>query len=92
MTTRTDRPSPVLLAILAVVLVFAAIHFGRQLLGGESSSVAEPLGVLETAPAETVTEAPPEWITPDQPRNPFAPTLGATDRLTVEASDLPEMP
>lgn len=92
MTARTERPSPVLLAVLAVVLVFAAVHFGRQLLGGESPSVAEPLSPSVTAPAESVAEAAEEWIIPDQPRNPFAPTLGSMNRVTVDASDLPELP
>ncbi|MFN3220224.1 MAG: hypothetical protein ACE367_27335 [Acidimicrobiales bacterium] len=92
MTTRTERPSPILLAVLAIVLVFAAFHFGRQLLAGESPLVAEPVDVVGTAPAGPVADPPPEWITPDQPRNPFAPTLGATNRRTVDASGPPELP
>lgn len=73
MTTRTERPSPILLAVLAIVLVFAAFHFGRQLLAGETPSGAEPFDVVDTAPPATPADPPPEWITPDRPRNPFVP-------------------
>lgn len=75
MTTRTERPSPVLLAILAIVLVFAAFHFGRQLLADESPSIAEPFDVVDIAPLEPAAEPPLQWITPDQPRNPFVPAI-----------------
>lgn len=92
MTTRTERPSPVLLALLVVVIVFAAVHFGRQLVGGESSSVAEPVDDIGSGVVELSAETPPEWVTPDQPRNPFVPAGGASARIVIDASELPDEP